>query len=116
DDANAIGLSKFRGVVVSSRDSDRSDQEKPVDPRDVYLVVKDLGGVDDLNLWEVGQLDDLRKQLKSCRDHRLTSDNGRKDCNYQARIEHAWWGGAEEGVRVCPSIAAYVGSLANVLG
>ena len=46
-------------IVVRASHDDCTDHEKPIDPRDVDLAVEDLGSMAQLDLGEVGELDDL---------------------------------------------------------
>lgn len=62
-DAHTIGITERCGVVIHSSDDNGADHEQPVSRRNVQLTVVRLGRMDDLDLWEIGQLHDLRKKL-----------------------------------------------------
>ena len=40
-------------IAIRGCDTDRANHEKPIDPRDVNLTMKDLGCVSQFYLWEV---------------------------------------------------------------
>jgi hypothetical protein len=58
------GLRGEAYVVVNCGYDDGADHEEPVREGDVDLAVEDLGGVDELDLGEVGELHDLREELE----------------------------------------------------
>ena len=51
--------------MVDSCNNDCTNHQEPIGKRYVYLAVEDFRGVYQLDLWEVGELCDLREELWS---------------------------------------------------
>ena len=71
--------------------------------------------MDDFYLGKVGQLDDLREQLKCRSDHCLTRNYCSENCHDKTRIKHAWWSRVEERIREGAWVFTDVCSLADIL-
>ena len=71
--------------------------------------------MDNFDLGEVGQLDDLREQLKRRGNHCLTRNYSGQNCHDKTRIKHSWWSRVEEWIREGAWIVTDVCSLADIL-
>jgi hypothetical protein len=103
-------------IIIHCSHNYSSNHQEPVGHRDVNLAMEQLAGVDHLDMREITQPHNLRKQLEAARYHRLGCNDSRQDSNNERWIERSWGYRVEEGIRVCSlcGVLADIGSLPNI--